>query len=277
MTSEAVQPFGGPGDSTYTIPGKVASSVTGSFTGGNLGKDSVMQLVGADTPEQLGEGCVASGGLKKLPLASGYVDLGAPPSSIAVTPSNDLLAAGASDSDNALGAFAGGAQVNVSAASAWSSSAVGVATVTGGTYQANVQAEGVGTTMISAKFAGVTGSTGLTVVADLVVTTLTVPDGTVGSSYDQTLAAQGGTSPYTWSVSLGTLPNGLNLDPSTGEITGTPTAAGCSAVSVEVQDSSSKQQTAGMNLDFGIDNGTLNGCLQSTTTSLPDGIFRTTV
>ena len=273
MSSEAVQPFSGPGDSTYTIPGTVASSVTGSFTGGNLGIDSVLQLVGADTPDQLGEGCVASGGLQSLPLASGFVDVGAPPSSIAVTPGNDLLAAGATDSDNATGTFGGGTQVDISAASTWSSSAVGVATVTGGTYQSNVQAVGAGTTTISAKFGGVTGSTGLTVVPDLVITTLTVPDGTVGSSYDQTLAAQGGTTPYTWSLALGTLPNGLNLDPSTGEITGMPTAAGCSLVTIEVQDSSAKQQTSTLNMSFGVDGGDTNGCLVSTTTSLPDGVL----
>jgi hypothetical protein len=273
VSSEAVQPFSGPGDSTYTIPGTVASSVTGSFTGGNLGIDSVLQVVGADTPEQLGEGCVASGGLKSLPLASGYLGLGAPPTSIAVTPGNDLLAAGRSDSDNALGTFGGGTQVDISAASTWSSSAVGVATVTGGTYQSNVQAVGAGTTTISAKFGGITGSTGLTVVPDLVITTMTVPDGTVGSSYDQTLAAQGGTTPYTWSLALGTLPNGLNLDPSTGEITGMPTAAGCSLVTVEVQDSSAKQQTSTLNMSFGVDGGDTNGCLVSTTTSLPDGVL----
>ncbi len=50
-------------------------------------------------------------------------------------------------------------------------------------------------------------------------------NGTVGTPYSVTLAATGGVGPYTYSVSAGTLPAGLTLDPSTGAITGTPTKA----------------------------------------------------
>jgi hypothetical protein len=50
-----------------------------------------------------------------------------------------------------------------------------------------------------------------------------LPAGTVGAAYSQTLAASGGTTPYSWSISSGSLPPGLSL--SGGTISGTPTTA----------------------------------------------------
>ncbi len=60
----------------------------------------------------------------------------------------------------------------------------------------------------------------------ITVTPATLPDGTIGALYDQTVSAAGGTPPHTFSVSGGALPNGLTLNPATGQITGTPTALG---------------------------------------------------
>jgi len=54
----------------------------------------------------------------------------------------------------------------------------------------------------------------------------TLSDGAVGTPYSQTLVASGGNGAYSWSISAGTLPGGLNLVPGTGELTGTPTAGG---------------------------------------------------
>jgi formylglycine-generating enzyme required for sulfatase activity len=63
------------------------------------------------------------------------------------------------------------------------------------------------------------------------INTATLPDGTVGTPYTQTLAATG-TAPFTWSLDSGTLPTGLTLG-ATGTITGTPTAAGTSNFTVK--------------------------------------------
>ena len=92
---------------------------------------------------------------------------------------------------------------------------------------------------------GVTGSTGLTVqTTPLSITTSSLPGGTLNVSYSATLAASGGTSPYTWSIASGSLPTGLSLAGGTGVISGTPTAAGTFNFTVRVTDSANPAQTA---------------------------------
>jgi len=77
----------------------------------------------------------------------------------------------------------------------------------------------------------------------LVITTASLADGQVGVAYSATLAASGGTAPYTWSVAGGTLPAGLALNHSTGAISGTPTAkADATLLTFAVTDSSSPAQ-----------------------------------
>lgn len=63
-----------------------------------------------------------------------------------------------------------------------------------------------------------------------------MPSGAVTVAYNATLTAGGGVSPYTWSVISGTLPQGLTLS-SGGVLSGTPTAAGSSTVTIQVTDS----------------------------------------
>ncbi len=68
---------------------------------------------------------------------------------------------------------------------------------------------------------------------------LICPSGTarVGVAYSSALVASGGVPPYTFSIISGTLPPGLTLNPSTGAITGTPTAAGPYTFTAQVVDS----------------------------------------
>ena len=55
----------------------------------------------------------------------------------------------------------------------------------------------------------------------LAIETSTLPSGSLRIFYDVTLSASGGAPPYSWSLSSGSLPNGLNLN-SSGRISGTP-------------------------------------------------------
>jgi hypothetical protein len=72
-----------------------------------------------------------------------------------------------------------------------------------------------------------------------VIQPTTLPNGTTGAGYSQTLTASEGTPAYKqWSVSSGTLPPGLSLDPATGVISGTPTQTGSYTFTVQVTDSS---------------------------------------
>jgi hypothetical protein len=61
-------------------------------------------------------------------------------------------------------------------------------------------------------------------------------DVTAGNSIVMQLGALGGTPPYTWEVVSGNLPSGLNLDTTTGRITGIPTQAGQSQITFTLTD-----------------------------------------
>jgi hypothetical protein len=78
----------------------------------------------------------------------------------------------------------------------------------------------------------------------LQITTSTLRDGILQAAYSATLAATGGTTPYSWSIVSGQLPPGLALTASTGQITGMPTTAGQFSFTIQVQNSSANPATA---------------------------------
>ena len=103
------------------------------------------------------------------------------------------------------------------------------------------------------------------------VTTTSLPSGQVSTPYSATLAASGGTPPYQWSVSSGALPSGLTLAPSTGVISGTPTAAeNAEAVTLQVTDSGTPRQSSSQSLSVTI-NSASSTTLRVATASLPSG------
>ena len=170
--------------------------------------------------------------------------------SIAVTPANPSIITGASQQFTATGTYSDGSTQNVTSQATWISSNTLAATINAGGLAAALSA---GTTTISAALAGVTNSTALTVLsAPLAITTTSLANGVVNVAYTGALTANGGTLPYTWSISSGSLPPGLTLTPSSGVITGTPSATGSVSFTAQVMDAGNPAQTATKSLSITI-------------------------
>jgi hypothetical protein len=84
----------------------------------------------------------------------------------------------------------------------------------------------------------------------LTITTTSLPDGQINVPYSATLTAAGGTPPDTWAVTGGALPTGVNVDPSSGIVSGTPTVNGTFTVTFGVNDSGNPVQTASKSFTF---------------------------
>ncbi|MCU1260367.1 MAG: autotransporter protein [Bryobacterales bacterium] len=80
-----------------------------------------------------------------------------------------------------------------------------------------------------------------------ITTASALPAGVVGTAYSQVFAGSGGTTPYTWYQTGGSLPPGLALSPA-GALSGTPTAAGTWNFTVKLTDSSSQTVTGAFSL-----------------------------
>jgi len=98
-----------------------------------------------------------------------------------------------------------------------------------------------------------TGSFSITINPLPLVTTTSLPNGTIGLPYTATLTNSGGLSPFTWTIATGTLPAGLSLAPSSGVISGTPTGtAACGTFPITVQVTDADSNTASANLGITI-------------------------
>lgn len=74
-------------------------------------------------------------------------------------------------------------------------------------------------------------------VLPLSISTLSLPDAIVDTSYKQSVKATGGIPPYAWSIAGGGLPSWSSLTPSTGAISGIPGSTGKSDFTIQVADS----------------------------------------
>jgi hypothetical protein len=85
----------------------------------------------------------------------------------------------------------------------------------------------------------------------VVVTPATLPGGTAGQAYSQTVSASGGVAPYSFSVSAGSLPTGLNLS-SGGVLSGTPTASGSFSFTVTASDANTQTGSLAYTVVIGV-------------------------
>ena len=110
----------------------------------------------------------------------------------------------------------------------------------------------------------------LTIEPPLAITTTSLPDASISSSYNEPVETVGGIGALTFSLVLpgtGTLPSTFSLNPTTGILSGTPIApVGTFPFTVRVQDTSGQQDTKDLSVRVTPTTGP-----QITTTSLPDG------
>ena len=97
-----------------------------------------------------------------------------------------------------------------------------------------------------------------------ITTTSPLPRGTVGVAYFQSIAAVAGTSPYSFSITAGSLPSELTLS-SDGALSGTPTNTGAYDFTVTITDASSRTAEKSFHLE-------IVNALVITTSRLNDGI-----
>jgi len=84
----------------------------------------------------------------------------------------------------------------------------------------------------------------ITVSQGLSIQTGPLPSGTVGIAYSTTFSASGGTPPYRFRVAGALLPDGLQLDPASGRISGTPARSGRFVFTIEAADSGNRTASA---------------------------------
>ncbi|MGA2522074.1 MAG: hypothetical protein ABSG81_14810, partial [Acidimicrobiales bacterium] len=220
-------------DNSLTIPGITRGTVSGSFSSNpsqsfsySVSKTSVLDLVSQ---------CGGSG-LQTLATTQGVADLGTPPTSVTVTPTNpDVLATTPPTTAQFVATGHYLTQfINLTQLATWASSDTSVATMgtpqalcslPGSTVGACIDAsmttadESTGaTSTISATVDGVTGDSLLTSVVPVQITTDALPDATVGMPYSFTVTAVNGLPPYTWST-FGPVGDGFTFNPATGMIT----------------------------------------------------------
>ncbi|MGD0501006.1 MAG: M36 family metallopeptidase, partial [Bryobacteraceae bacterium] len=189
---------------------------------------------------------VADGGVYVLLI---YSTAGAPPSVVTTSPlPQSVVGAAYSQTFSASGGSSPYVWSVASGAIPFGLALAGDGTLSGtpttaGTFTFTIRVEDRAAAAATATFA-------LTIAlpaSPLIPRSSVLPVGFVGAPYSQTLSATGGSSPYTWSLASGPLPDGLTLS-GEGTISGTPSKAGSYGFAVRVQDGDSAATTKAFTL-----------------------------
>lgn len=146
----------------------------------------------------------------------------------------------------------------------------GITDHTGGTDSTEDEAEGNGPPFPAPRYeqgippAGQLFSTCGFSCPTITLSPASLPGGTTGVAYSQTITASGGASPFTFAITSGAQPTGLNLA-SNGKLTGTPTANGTFNFDVTATDKNNCTGTKSYSITIGCPNITLSP------SSLPSG------
>lgn len=91
-------------------------------------------------------------------------------------------------------------------------------------------------TSVADKTKSATATITLSPIPALVITTTSLPNTLTNQSYSQTLAATGGTPPYSWKITSGSLPTGITVN-SSGKISGSTSETGAFTFTARADDS----------------------------------------
>jgi hypothetical protein len=114
---------------------------------------------------------------------------------------------------------------------------------TAGSYSFTVKATDKGDPTLT-----VTKDMTLVVNSPVTIATTSLPDGNVGSSYNQTLTTQNGTGSATWTVTSGQLPSGLTLS-AAGVISGSPTTQGTQSFTATATDAAGSTKSVSLSIN----------------------------
>lgn len=224
-TANVETPIPNPTPAPVALPasaGPVTAVAAGGFHSLVLTASGVIYAFGRNTDGQLGNALGVGGEqANATPAAVALPGTSAPAiglaagsaHSLAITASGDLYAFG-SNLDGQLGRAANSGTTTANPVPARVSLATG--------------------TTIDTVARGATADFTVAQAADLAVLSSLLPSGQVGVPYTLYAAAAGGVGGYTWSASG--LPPGLSIDPASGLISGTPSAASTSGVVLHVAD-----------------------------------------
>ncbi|MCE2990374.1 MAG: hypothetical protein LW838_09535, partial [Nitrosomonadaceae bacterium] len=239
--------------SNFTNPGSISAVVV--VNGGGTGESYVIfQFTSAsgvsptDTARFAVSGLVSSSGT----------------SSVRYSVHDNLLSAiGATPSNSALLTSAGPTAISTFAPTALTVGTVdffsGAAPITGcsglslagGNASCGITFGSIGSYAITALYSGtasfLSSSASLTQTIGFGLLPALLPNGTVGTRYDLSLTASGGTAPYSFQVASGTLPDGVTFG-ADGKFSGTPLSAGLYALSIRVTDSVAVSTTYDLSL-----------------------------
>ena len=295
ITTAAALPQGeitAPYSQTLAVSGGTATGFTWSVASGSLPAGLSLSAAGAltGTPTAAGPSSftiqvVDSGGGKATQNFTLTIIAGPSITTSATLPKGEVGAA----YSQTLSASGGSAAGFVWSVAGGSSLPAGLSLSAAGVLSGTPAAAALGTDSFTVKVTdsgngSATLAMSLTIFAGPTITTApALPNGTVGVAYiTATLAASGGTQPYVWSITLGSLPPGLTLAASAGTITGTPTTptSGPSNFTVQVIDAKGVTATkqfsitiaAGLTITTapGLPNGTI-GVSYSVTVSAAGG------
>lgn len=216
-------------------PGLVLDSATGSISGIPTRAGSFTFSI---TVTGGSVGLSTQGGNSTAPVVRPYAMSVLPSVSsvtVQISPLNPSVAAGGKVQ------FSATVRNTSNTAVTWSASAGTISSA--GLFTAPASGNPTSITITASSVAGgsAQASTAVTITSSspFVITTSSVPSALVSTAYSTSLAASGGQTPYQWNIASGSLPAGVQLNATTGMLSGSPTQSGTFPFTARVTDAAS--------------------------------------